>query len=154
MDKKSCMLMVIVIFIILGGCCLLESNFNSKSHDIKVGEIYFDMPNGFSINESNESSVRIYGDGHSIIISQLIGNDIDRYVDGYILELENLNSTAIISNQTLKGINTIKVESNSTGAIHFWFKYDGKIYSISTWGKFNKMDEITSKLIESMKRNN
>lgn len=151
MQKKFIIIILISLIIIILGIGILNNNdFNNQK--IKVGDAYFTLPEGYHEGKLNDlGHINITDNSHSIFISNISGANITNYVNQYVDNLSETNQNVTLSNFTINGILVYKSMNLETGANHYWFVKDGKMYTIYNWEKNNDMDDICIDLIRSMK---
>lgn len=150
MNQKKLLIMLLALIIIVGIILFLSPGLNIFNQGFEINDVAFDLPNGFHMNDTKKNSVRINDGVHTIVIEELNDTNVKPFIDDYVEYLNESNSSAIFSNTTLNGIHADKVTSKSTGATHYWFEYNNKLYTIGTWGKYEKIDEVSNELVKSM----
>lgn len=147
MDKRY--LVIIILFLITIGCVVLYSNNYSKN-TMQIGDLTFDIPQNYEMTGLN-------GDGGLILRNNEIdiyitcyksNENIDKIVNDYANEREQNNISITLFNRTINNLHVFKSDS-SQGANHYWFEYNGRIYSIYTWKETPNIDKIVTDLISS-----
>ena len=155
MERKSILMVgiIIVLFVVVafvgfgqfGG----TSPFSSQS-TVKVGDVYFDMPQGFHEESSDGSSVKLNDGSHSIFIKQFNDSNINKHIDEYLKYANGKNVSVTRSNTTFGDFDIQKAVGNETGATYYWYNYNNKTYQLNTWGNYDKTESTFIGLMESM----
>ena len=79
-------------------------------------------------------------------------NNVKKHVNDYKSYKEKSNYSISVSNFTVNNITIYKSNIvNDTNYLHYWFVYEGKVYSISTEDGNKNMDSIITELVRSIK---
>ena len=153
--KKRTILIILIIFLVLivSGFLFFNQNSNqetpSDNNHLNVGDLNFTLPDGYSGNLIDELNANLTNGNDLIFITRYYDDNITTHVDNYITERSEQNQTVEVSNFTVNSIIVTKATNMNTGANHYWFSLNGKVYSIYSWSKIDNMDNITSDLIKS-----
>ena len=149
MDKKWILIICIIILVVIG----FITYYNSTNHEtkVKLGDITFQVPDGYTIGNSGKDEIINLTNGtNEIYIQKYDGKNVKKYVDKYIDKVEKSNKSVKISNFTVGKTLVYKSNlDNSTTNVHFWFVKNNNTYTIYSWDKNPKIDSIVTKLIES-----
>lgn len=150
MSKKSnFLILVIVLLVVVIGFMAYSNFFQEKS--VHVGDLNFEVPKGYHEGVLNHlGDVNLTDGSHSICIGKYSDDNIQKYVKNYVNERTKNNDTIKQSTTTIDNQQVYKAENKNTGATHYWFVSNGKVYTIYSWDKVDNMDEIVSNLVKSM----
>lgn len=152
MEKKSILIVILILIILLIICVgFVDYNpFFKETFD--VGDVTFDVPEGFHIEDNPGSSdIRISNGVAPIFIGVLNDSDVKYHVSSYIVAKKDQNVSVNSTNYTVDDIIVYKVVANDTKANHIWFEFNNKTYYINTWGYHDKIDTTAFKLIDSIR---
>lgn len=150
MGEKSKYLIIVVVALILVIGVMAYTNF-SQDRTAKVGDLNFNIPNGYSEGVLNHvGDVNLTDGKHYIGIGKLSGVDAHKYIKEYVDDRLKHNDSILSSNMTVDNQFVYKCLNKNTGATHYWFVSNGNVYTIYSWGKIDNMDTIVSDLIKSM----
>lgn len=157
MEKKSIILIVIAILVVIGGV-MAYNTFNNTTDDthVKVGDATFELPSGFHEGKTNNAGdVNITNGYDSVFIKEYDHGNVTKCINDYKKYKNNTNQTVKVSTVDINNITVYKSSIvNETNTIHYWFDYKDKVYSIYTWGGTDggsdNIESIASDLIKSL----
>ena len=151
MKIRTILLIMLSIILIFGIGFFAYTQFYHE--EITVGNVNLTLPSGFHKGTSNSiNDTNITNGTHTLFIAMYDSNDINKYVNMYINSSKERNYTVSTSNFTIDSIEVTKAVNDQTGAEHFWFIKDDKVYSIYDWEKLNNIDNIIFDLIKSSEK--
>lgn len=129
-------------------------NKNSNvSHEtsVEVGDIVYNLPSGYHVGSSDRNlSANISDGSNSLYLTFFKDDNVTRHFEEYKAEKLASNKSVTLTKFSIN--DTLVYRSNivdDPGFIHYWFAYNKKVYSISTWDGNNDTDQIVSNLIDS-----
>lgn len=158
MTKKSIIIVVIIVIILALGFVAYKEFFNNNSNvnssdakSVQVGSINYNLPSGYHLESSDGNlSANISDGSNSLHLNVLNDDNVTKQFEDYKAEKLANNKSVTLTKFTVK--DTLVYRSNivnDTGFIHYWFAYNKKVYSISTWNGNNETDNVVSNLISS-----
>lgn len=149
MNKKILLIGAIVILLVLIVGFVHYPNFN-QNEQIKIDNVIFNMPAGYNETTSNISGeINITNGFNSMQISKCNESNIKDIVNEYKTYKEKNNYSVSLSNFTIDDKEVYKVDVTNDTTIHYWFTYNGKLYSIYTWDGNDNNDNIVSEFVKS-----
>ena len=147
--KKKLAIILIIIIIVVGAIIL----YTSSSQQIKVGDAYFNVPNGYQAQNVSDKLVRLVSDDKVLYINGNINeSNIDKAVSDYVnFKNRSENTSVMVSDLNENGYNFHKsIAVTNSSIVHYWFIKENKIYEIYT----STADSNTDKLISSIVNTN
>ncbi len=149
MNKKIIIAIVIILIILAAIGLIINNEFQNQR--VKVGDIYFQLPENYHEGNLNElGHVNITDGVHCIFLTSVKDGNITEYVNQYVDDLSNKNQSISLSDFTVNGVHVYKSTNAGTGSNHYWFVKDGNMYSLYNWEENPDMDNICINLINSM----
>lgn len=169
--KKKLILTIIIILVVVFALCffvlsdstLIPNNglnnkkvsqcgFIDSKGNINVGNISYSLPEGYKQGETNNfGHISITNGSNEIFFGVYYDKTIDDLTEEYMNYTTSHNQTATKSKFTQNSLDITRYVNDQVGANHYWFKHNGKIYTIYTWVKTPNDDEVITKLIDSIK---
>ncbi len=146
MKKNTILIIVLVTLLIILFGAYAISTMHNHDNKVKVGEVLFNLPEGFEQISSENNKTTLKNTTSSIGILYYNDNNITKYVDQYTSQNdpESINTSQF----TVDNLTIYKsIIINDTRYIHYWFVDNDKVYTIYTWEGNNDTDSIVSKLI-------
>ena len=128
---------------------------NTNNNQVKVGAATFTVPEGFQVGSLNKHNDTNITNGYDTVFIKDCGNDnITKYTKEYAKYLKSKDNTTKVKTKNFTVGDTVvyKVHAaNQTSNLHYWFEYNGEIYSIYSWSASDNTDKIVTDLIKSIK---
>lgn len=156
MEKKYIVIILLIIILIFIGVGFYTYNnsTNNQNSTVKVGDLYFNMPNGYIQGTPNKlGDVTLSNGKNPIFITYYNDTNITKYINKFNDSVEKNGETIDIKNFTTNDLLVYKATINESGMVNYWFIKNDKIYSIYSWSKIDNVDIIFSELINSKKNN-
>ena len=151
MNKSHIMIIIIALLVIIIGIMGFNMMATSSNH-VTIENTTFDIPSGFHEGQmTNLKHVNISNGKESIFIFKCPKNNINQNVKEYGEYKENEGNVVHTTNFTVDKTLVYKSTLDDTMTVHYWFEYDGQVYSIYTWGVKGDIDNIVSNMIKSAK---
>ena len=149
MEKKSILRIIIIVILLIIVGMVIFTNF-SNSNEIKVGDVYFEIPDNYVKGDLNkDGDITITNGKNSVYLSDC-KNDAQTNVNDYLTGIQKRNLTLQTSSFNVNGINVDKISvGNDTNTTHYWFTINEKVYTIYSWDINNNLDDTVTELIES-----
>ena len=138
MKKSTILAAVIIILVIVTIGIIVYTQFN---HEIKVGNGYFSIPEGYSESTQNkDGDVTISNKTNSIYLSE-IDKPLDECVNTYINSTKNSSRNATKDIINIDDVKLYKVSVSDGYTVHYWFTLDGKTFTIYSWDGNKNLDK-------------
>lgn len=150
MNKKLILYLLTIILILL---VAIIGAFTIFQNDIKVGDAYFTLPEGYKC-VANGAYTNITNDNDEyIILSYNNTNDVKKVINDYVEFNKNHNLTVSLSNSQVGEYKVYRsTMDNNRQIVHYWFVYDNKVYQIYTHSANSNSEKIICDLISSVKK--
>lgn len=153
MGNETKIIIIFLIIFIIG--CIGYSQFSNQHKQIKIDDVVFSLPEGYSEAKSvNNNGINISNGFNSMILSKCDEKNITKNINNYKTYKQKDNYSIKISNFTVDNIVIYKtVVVNKTDTIHYWFNYKNNTFTVYTLDGNKNSDKFISELIESLKTN-
>lgn len=149
LKKKLTILILILVFLL--ALSFIALNFTSQDEDVKIGQIYYNLPKGYHIDGINEvGDITISNGYEKVYLTYYNNQNINKYINKYKQDKENKNETVIIENFTRNNTLIYKSTDIKSEVKHYWFIKDKKTYSIYIWEKNSDIENIFNDLFDSI----
>lgn len=149
--NKKIIVLGLVLLILLVAVGLVLFNSTGQNEDVKVGKIYYTLPNGYHVDGINEiGHVTISNGDEKVYLGYSNDKNIKEHIKNYKQDREKNKETLSIENFTRNNTTIYKSTVVESGVNHYWFLKDGNTYSIYTWDKNSNMDSIFNDLFDSI----
>lgn len=143
--SKNKILIVIILFIAI----VLIYGFLINTNDIKVGDAYFSLPEGYEC-VANDKYANITNSHDSIIITNYDTDDVENITKDYEQYNMDHNLSVTISKLGYNNKTLYKsIMNNNSDIVHYWFVKDSNTYEIYTRSANPDVEKNILELIES-----
>ena len=148
MNKRIIYFLIIILILLV----TFIGFFSYFQNNIKVGDAYFDLPNGYKCVSEGLYTNITNDNNEYIILTYNNTDDIKKIINDYIEYNNNHNLSISLSNSKI-GENTVykSTMDNNTHIVHYWFIYNKKVYQIYTHSANSNSEKIICDLISSVK---
>lgn len=146
LNKKIIIGILIIVLLLLVSSSIMM--FSDKDH-IKVENTKFKIPEGYTVTNADKY-YNLTNGIDSICIEKKVGNlDLNTTIDHYLKIKKEENISTQVSNFTVDNLIVYKVNTKNSGACHYWYEDNGKVYSMFTLNKSPNIDPLVVSLINS-----
>lgn len=154
MEKKSILMILIVVILIVTVGFLSFNQFTNSENHVAVGDATFILPEGFYKGTPNNSGdINITNGYDTLFLKVYNDSNMTKHAKEYSTNKHKQNNNSVVKfkNFTVGDVLVCKATVvNESSTVHYWFDYHGKTYSIYTWSASNKIDNIVTDLIKSI----
>lgn len=128
------------------------NQFSNPSNQVKVGNATFTLPEGFHEGTITEEGYTNITNGYDTYIIRDNGADnTTKYVKQYVKNKQKDNITVHVKNFTVNDTVVYKASlTNHTNVAHYWFDYNGEVYSITTANANKNTNKFVTDVISSV----
>ena len=144
MEKKTYLIIVLIAIIIVMGITFLNP-LTQPEGKIKVGEVNFELPDGYYEGNLNKlGDVNLTNGTNSIFIKKHDSDDLYKEIKDYE------DTTLTVAKFKIKDELVYKtVSDHDKYVIHYWFLKNNKVYSIYSLQKNDDIDQIATNMIKT-----
>lgn len=150
MEKKTYLIIVLIAIIIVMGITFLNP-LTQPEGKIKVGEVNFELPDGYYEGNLNKlGDVNLTNGTNSIFIKKHDSDDLYKEIKDYEDYKKTENTTLTVAKFKIKDELVYKtVSDHDKYVIHYWFLKNNKVYSIYSLQKNDDIDQIATNMIKT-----
>lgn len=150
MNKKSILIIAIALILVVIGFMAFTTDNSSQ---VRVGDALFELPTGFHEGTPNSAGdVNITNGYDTVFIKEYNQSNITKCINSYKNYKKTTNNSVKLSNSSIGDTEVYKSTlANQSNAIHYWFVYKDKVYSIYSGKDSSNIEDIAPDLIKSLK---